>query len=118
MGTWESAGDTGAILSFTVFLIRLFGDQTQSAMSPKPEPLSPDPSLNQSHLPVVQIEGSSSTPPLSGPKLPEYLPRGSFPPITDSELKITFVSTPPSLGEGRQKVLEMGCEAVAQALWE
>lgn len=33
MGTWESAGDTGAILSFTVFLIRLFGDQTQSAMS-------------------------------------------------------------------------------------
>lgn len=103
MGTWESAGDTGAILSFTVFLIRLFGDQTQSAMSPKPEPLSPDPSLNQSHLPVVQIEGSSSTPPLSGPKLPEYLPRGSFPPITDSELKITFVSTPPSPGEGRQK---------------
>lgn len=38
METWESAGDIGAILSFTVFLIRLFGDQIQNAMSPKPEP--------------------------------------------------------------------------------
>jgi hypothetical protein len=38
VGTWESAGDTGAILSFTVFLIRLFGDQIQSVMSPNPRP--------------------------------------------------------------------------------
>lgn len=38
MGTWESAEDIGAILSFAFFLIRLFGDQIQNAMSPKPEP--------------------------------------------------------------------------------
>lgn len=41
MGTGRSAGDITAILSFAGFLIRLFGNQIRSVISPKPGALDP-----------------------------------------------------------------------------
>ena len=41
MRTRRSAGDITAILSLAVFLIRLFEDQMQSVISPKPRALDP-----------------------------------------------------------------------------
>lgn len=60
MGTGRSAGDITAILSFAVFLIRLFGGQTWSMISPALLTLS----LLNLTLPITKMEPSFlSTPP-------------------------------------------------------
>lgn len=52
MQTGRSARDITALLSYAVFLIRLFGDPIQSVISPKPTtllPVLPQPVFSSCH---------------------------------------------------------------------
>lgn len=65
MGTGRSAGDITAILSFAVFLIRLFGDQFGSVIYTKPGALGhilAQPDLPPSQIPRLDLPSSNLSP--------------------------------------------------------